>query len=269
MNLASIIKAIALFSVVISFPVGAAFGKEGAENFAEQATVVGSATTLNAAAHYLDSVFEGTLASLELVALTPEARGGDWKGIRQYLESLESRLPGTYFYVKPDGNYYSLALDYTDHNLLDRPYFASLFAGNPVRGYQIYGRSSGRKSALMAAPIMVDGGVNGALGAAIHLDDLHQKLNRDFALPENYTWFVLDSGGTTILDRDRDFIFMNALTQGSPSLQDAVKEALQNESGSVSYELGALRHAHYRKLPRMDWWIFLAQIQSMDAPASQ
>jgi hypothetical protein len=152
---------------------------------------------------------------------------------------------------------------------LDRPYFESLFAGNPVRGYQIFGRSSGRKSTLMAAPILVDGVAKGALGASIYLEDLHQALNRAFALPENYTWFVLDSEGTTILDRDRDFIFMNALTQGSPSLRDAVTEALQHESGAVSYELGGLRLAHYRKLPRLDWWMFLAQIQSVDAQVSE
>jgi hypothetical protein len=60
---------------------------------------VGLETTLNAAAHYVDSLFSSTLASLELVANTPEARSGDWNGIKRYLERLEARQPGVYFYV--------------------------------------------------------------------------------------------------------------------------------------------------------------------------
>ncbi len=269
MKVTTAISAAVLFFLVMAASSPAVFGKERRAGSSKTVALAGPETTLNAAAHYLESIFENRLASLELIALTPEARSGDWKGLRQYLERLESRTPGTYFYVLPDGNYYSLALDYTGLNLFDRPYFESLFAGNPVRGYPIHSRSSGRKSALMAAPILDEGQATGALGASIYLDDLHQSLNRAFALPENYTWFVLDSEGNTMLDRDRDFIFMNAITQGSPSLRDAVTEALQHESGAVSYELGGIRHAHYRKLSRMDWWMFLAQIQPMDSPPSE
>jgi hypothetical protein len=56
-------------------------------------------TTLNAAAHYLDTVFMNTLASLELIASTPEAQSGDWKGIKRYLKQLEENQPGVYFYL--------------------------------------------------------------------------------------------------------------------------------------------------------------------------
>lgn len=223
-------------------------------------------STLNAASNYLDTVFMNTLTSLELIASTPEAKNGDWKGIKRYLKQLEAVTPGVYFYVLPDGNYYSVALDYTNLNLSNRAYFKSLFSGKPVMGFPIYSRSSGKKSALMAAPIMTDDGkVTGALGASVFLDDLHDKLNREFALPDQYTWFVLNSEGMMMLDDDSDFIFMNALKQGSESLHDAVSEALKMESGPMQYKLDSLRHGYYQKLPNMEWWMFLAKIEGSKA----
>lgn len=222
-------------------------------------------TTLNAASSYLDTVMMNTLASLELIASTPEAKNGDWKAIKHYLKQLEAVTPGVYFYVLPDGNYYSIALDYTNLNLNNRGYFKSLFAGNPIKGFPIYSRSSGKKSALMAAPIVTDGKVTGALGASVFLDELHDKLNREFALPDEYTWFVLNSEGMMMLDNDSDFIFMNALKQGSESLHNAVSEALKNKSGPVQYELESLRHGYYQKLPNMEWWMFLAKVEGSKA----
>lgn len=221
---------------------------------------VGPEIALNAAARYVDSLFSSTLDSLALIADTPEARSGDWNGIKRYLERLEARQPGVYFYVLHDGNYYSVANDFTNLNLSDRGYFKSLMAGERVSGVPIYSRSSGKKSALMAVPILVDGKVTGALAASVFLDELHARLNREFALPAGHIWYVLDSAGTTMLHRDADFIFLNAFTQGSPSLRDALSRALKCERGEMEYVLGSARHVHYRKLPSMDWWMFLAKI---------
>lgn len=229
--------------------------------------IAGPETTINAAAHYVDSIFVNTLVSLELIAATPEAQDRDWNGIKRYLKQVEAGLPGTYFFVLPDGNYYSVTHDYTKLNLSDRAYFKSLFSGNQVKGFPIDSRSSGKKSALMAVPIVIDNKTVGALGASIFLDDLHARLSRDFALPPGYTWFVLDAAGNTILDKDGDYIFMNALTQGSKSLQEAVSKALKSESGEMQYVLGGARHAHYRKLPSMGWWMVLAKIEGEEIQA--
>jgi hypothetical protein len=107
--------------------------------------------------------------------------------------------------------------------------------------------------------------VVGAIGASVFLDDLHAKLNRDLALPSGYTWFVLDGKGKTLLDKDSDFIFMNALTQGSPSLREAVSQALKHDSGAISYELnGVPRNGYYRKLPEMGWWMFLVKTEASE-----
>jgi len=241
-------------------------GPAWAENPPESPPTVGPESTLNTAAQYVDSIFMNALASLELVASTPEAKSGDWQGIKPYLKQLEHRLPGVYFFVLPNGNYYSVALDYTNLNLTNRPYFKSLFAGNQVKGFPIYSRSSGKKSALVAAPIVVNDQVTGALGASIFLDDLAAKLDSALALPQDYNWFVLNSEGNDMLDRDMDFIFMNALTQGSKSLREAVSEALKSDSGTTQYELGKKRHGHYRKLPSLDWRMFLVKIEGGATP---
>jgi len=252
-------KVISLLFVFIL--TSSAWAAEAAQNLRTEVPK----TTLNAAANYLDTLMMNTLASLELIASTPEAQNGDWKGIQRYLKQLKALTPGVYFYVLPDGNYYSVTLDYTNLNLSNRGYFKSLFAGNPVMGFPIYSRSSGKKSALMAAPILTDGKVTGALGASVFLDELHHKLNREFALPDKFTWFVLNSEGMMMLDNDSDFIFINALKQGSESLHDAVSKALKMESGPVQYELDSLRHGYYQKLPHMEWWMFLAKIEGSKA----
>ena len=232
-----------------------------AEKSVEHPQIAGPDITLNTATLYLDNIIVNALASLELVASTSEAKSGDWNGIKPYLKQLEPGLPGVYFFVLPNGNYYTVTRDHTNLNLSDRAYFKSLFAGNSVKGFPIYSRSSGEKSALVAVPIVVDNKVIGALGTSIFLDELHTKLNRAFALPQNYTWYVLNAEGNTMLDKDRDFIFMNPLKQGSKSLREAVSEALKRESSTMQYELDKIRHAHYLKLPNIDWWMFLAKIE--------
>jgi len=257
-------KATQSFLFLFSF---ALLGPAWADKPADASPTAGPETALNAAARYIDSIFSDTLASLELIASTPEAKTGDWNGIKAYLRRLEVRLPGVYFWVLPDGNYYSLAKEFTNLNLATRGYFGSLMAGESVKGAPIFSRSSGKKSALTAAPILVDGKVTGALGASVFLEELHARLTRELALPPGYVWYVLDSDGNTILHGDADFIFLNAWTQGSPSLRDALGRALKSEHGQFEYILGSPRQAHYRKLPGMNWWMFLARVGEGTEPA--
>ena len=70
-------------------------GSAWAAKPAESPPTAGPETTLNAAAHYVDSIFVHTLSSLEWIASTPEAKNKDWKGIKPYLKQLEAGLPGS------------------------------------------------------------------------------------------------------------------------------------------------------------------------------
>jgi len=220
---------------------------------------------LNTACTHLDNLCIENLENLQNVAKAPEAQSGNWQQIKPLLSPLYDQLSGVYFYVLPDGNYYSIALDYTNLNLSDRGYFKPLFSGSDIKGFPIYSRSSGKKSVVFAAPVTDGKKVSGAMGASIYLVDLHSRLNSDIVIPDNYTWFVVDSTGDTILDKEADYIFMNAITQGGESLATAIKTVVKNSSGTVSYELGGLeRKAIYQKLPTLDWWMVMAKKQELE-----
>jgi len=226
---------------------------------------------INTAVSHLDNIMSGCLEKLELIAQSPEAKAGDWQGIKAYLGMAAEELPGVYFYVLPDGNYYSLEKDFTNLNLSNRGYFESLFAGNNVLGYDIYSRSSGKQSALMAAPIFVDGRVAGALGASVFLDELRTRLNSEMDLPETYTWFVLNQNGLTMLDRELEYIFLNPLELGSESMKTALGYAmLGSEVGELTYEMGSnQRRALHKKLPNLNWWFFIASKERITSQAQQ
>ena len=239
-----------------------------AENRAEPKDI-GPKMMLGAAAHYVDSILSDATASLGLIASTPEAKRGEWKGMKPYLAQLKKKLPGVYSFILPNGDYYTLDRDFTNLNLSNRGYFKPLFAGNVVKGFPIHSRSTGKKSAFVAVPIVVDGKVTGALGISVFLDELNARLNRDFDLPPHYTWYILNEEGNTMLDKERDFIFMNPLTQGSDSLRKAVREALKHESGRMQYQLDGHREAYYQKLPDFGWWMFIALVEEGKTLAPQ
>jgi len=224
---------------------------------------------LGAASHYVDTILSDATASLGLIASTPEAKRGEWKGIRPYLAQLKKKLPGVYSFILPNGDYYTLDRDFTNLNLSNRGYFKPLFTGNVVKGFPIQSRSTGKKSVFVAVPIVVEGKVTGALGISVFLDELNARLNRDLDLPPHYTWYILNSEGNTMLDKEREFIFMNPLTQGSDSLRKAVTEALKKESGTMQYQLDGHREAYYQKLPNFEWWMFLAMVEEGDNKVPQ
>jgi len=220
---------------------------------------LGAGSTVSMASKYLDKVFMNTQASLELVASTSEARTLDWKVIKPYLKKLSDELPGVYFFVLPDGNYYSVTKDYTNLNLSNRSYFKPLFEGKTVMAHPLYSRSTGKRSALVAVPIMEKGKVIGALGASVFLNDLHVDMNRHLELPSNYLWYVLDSDGNTMLKDESDFIFINAMEKGSQSLKEGLTDAFTRESGMFKYEMAGKKTAYYKKLEHLDWWLMIAK----------
>ncbi len=200
------------------------------------------------------------LVGLRAIAAENEAQRGDWEKLKPQLMELNAKLPGAYFYALPDGNYYSIALDYTNLNIGDRDYFPGLIAGQEVHGWPLHSRSSGKKSALFAVPVTDGAKTTGALGASVFLDDLSASLTRLPGIPEDFTWFVVDREGKTILDREPEYIFMNALAEGGESLAAAIRKVVAGQRGEVSYEIGGIsRKAGFQKLANLDWWMVAAQ----------
>ena len=75
-----------IISVLLTFLLA---GPAWAGNPPESAQTVGPETVLSTATQYVDSIFMNTLASLELVASTPEAKRGAWQGIKPYLKCID------------------------------------------------------------------------------------------------------------------------------------------------------------------------------------
>jgi hypothetical protein len=227
-----------------------------------QSFPVDAEVAVRATAYQLDELQSRIRATLELVAMTPAAKSGEWEKIEPFLAQAAKDVPAAWFYIRPDGRYYSLGQGLTRATLGDRPYFGPLMQGQPAVAYPIYSRSTGKRSAFFAAPVAGNGRITGAIGVSLFLDDLQDRINRNLGLPSNYTWYVLSSDGNTLLHRDPDFIFMNALTQGTDSLRQAGARMLAEQSGAMVYDLlGVPRKAVFQKLPRIDWWMVLAQLE--------
>jgi hypothetical protein len=211
-------------------------------------------------AEYINSICMQNLTILEDIAKSSEARAGNWQGIKKQIQDAPDRIPGVWFYVLEDGNYYSLQRDFTNLNLKNREYFEPLFAGQTIKGHPVYSRSTGKKSAVMAVPIMVEGKVKGAMGLSIYLDDFHHQISEKSQPGEDFTWFVLDSKGLTMLDMDADFIFMNTFEDAPESMQYSIREALKKDRGPIEYDLGEVqRKGFFHKIPDMDWWLIMAR----------
>jgi len=210
-------------------------------------------------AEYINAICMQNLTILEDIAQSPEAGAGNWQGIKKQIQDAPDRIPGVWFYVLEDGNYYSLQRDFTNLNLKNREYFEPLFAGKTIMGHPIYSRSTGKKSAVMAVPITEDGKVKGAMGLSIYLDDFHHQISENTQPGEDLTWFVVDAKGLTMLDMDADYIFMNTFEDAPESMQNSIREALQKDRGSIEYDLGEVqRKGYFHKIPDMDWWLIVA-----------
>lgn len=212
------------------------------------------------AANYLDKMAMDLLLDLQNVAKTPAAQKGDWQGIKPALLDLNKKIPAVYFWVLPDGNYYSIEKDFTNLNLSDRPYFKPLFASKDIIGDPIHSRSTGKKSAVFVTPIRIADKVVGAVGASVFLDDLHARLNKVFDIPEAHTWYAINSSGLNMLDMEFDYIFMDLQKEFSGSVPEAIATILKNESGEVQYEIGNVkRYATYQRMPNLNWWMVMAK----------
>ncbi len=124
-----------------------------------------SPAVINSSVGYLDKVLVDVTAKLQTIADSPYARSGSWLAIKAEFKKCSQTLPGDYFWVTPDGHYYSLERDFSNLNLSDRGYFEPLFQGNTVRGFPVYSRASGKKGAVIVVPVLKDGKVTSVLSS--------------------------------------------------------------------------------------------------------
>jgi len=145
---------------------------------------------------------------LEALVMTQEVQSGDWEEMVGLLAKVQqAQVPNTLWFVLPDGSYYTVELGKTDQNLSNRTYFPRLMAGNNVLGDLVVSKSTGKKSFIVASPVIREGEVIGGLGASIFLDDLSNTIGEELALPDDMVFYATTEAGEVVLHSDTQLIF--------------------------------------------------------------
>jgi len=210
---------------------------------------------LNAYSSLADERIKGVLRALRVAAVTDEARSGDWNSIKGLLAILQKddTCAVSIWYVRRDGSYYTVEFGLSDKKLNDRPYFPVLMGGEDVIGSLQLSKSTGKRSAIVAVPIMKDGGAVGAVGASLSLDDMSAMLRDRIELPGNALFYALDSKGLCSLHTDPSKVFLFPSDQGSDTLKASVKDMLTNKEGCVRYEFHGKKTVIYKRSDFTNW----------------
>ena len=206
-----------------------------------------SNTLLPAFSALVSARIHGIAAAMEALAITDELEGADWNRIRPLLVRLEQEYPeARFWYARPDGSYYTTVDNLTSANLKDRSYFPGVLAGETSIGTVVVSKSTGRNTAIIAVPVRDEGEVNGILGTSVYCDTLEQVLFRDFALPEGYYAFAVDSAGMPVLDSLPDRIF--SLDENTlPQVRDM-------REGQVHYSYEGTGHEAVFRTEKVTGW---------------
>lgn len=142
---------------------------------------------LNSFAALGEGHVESVLRDLRLIAITEEARSGEWESMRGLLAELNSSgiMTAALWFVRPDSSYYSLARWLTGLSLRDREYFLRLMAGREITGDLVLSKSTGKRTAIVAVPVRKSGKIIGTLGASLSVEEISRMLNEKMGLLEN------------------------------------------------------------------------------------
>jgi hypothetical protein len=202
----------------------------------------------------VEEIIQNELNRLIQLSEQEETQQGDWDFIKAGLIK-NSDFSALYWFALPDGEYYTSEKDKVDANLSDRAYFSDLLEGKKVIGYPIIGKTSGRKSFVIAIPVKKDGNIVSFLGTSVYLDEMWTSLRAKIDIPANYDFYAINTLGITMFDLEtKDHLLDNVLEQDSPTLVQAVKEIIASQEGEVEYLWkGQMKKARYMTAALTGW----------------
>ncbi len=217
---------------------------------------------LSAVVSLADAHLLQTQHTLEILARTTEVQSGQWQQMERLVSAAPPpALPQVLWFVQPDGTYYTSAGGLARQKLTDRAYFPKLMAGATVRGDLVVSKSTGKKSVIIAVPVVKDGQTVGGIGASIFVDDLSQRLNDGLKLPTGSVFYALTTNAVTTFHINPKLDFVDPRQLDSPSLAQAVGTMLSQTSGEVTYEYnGTLRHMYFSTSPLTGWRVAFGRI---------
>jgi hypothetical protein len=162
--------------------------------------------------------------------------------------------------MRPDGSYFTVEKGPTGESLRERGYFPDLLAGREVVGALVVSKSTGKRSVVVASPVLVDGKVSGAIGVSLDATRLSASLDQAIRFPPDVVFYTLDGQGQTALHRAGELIFVFPSDVGSPTLGDAVRTMLARPEGVVHYEYGGSeKTAVFVRSPLTGWTLVLGK----------
>jgi hypothetical protein len=215
--------------------------------------------TLEAYRAAVEAHLEGVLAATRMLAATEEARSGEWSRIRGPLVVLAANTKehAAVWFARPDGSYFSTDKGATGETLRDRAYFPTLLAGHDVVGALVISKSSGKRSLIIASPVLVDGKVAGAVGVSVDAAKLAASIDQAIRFPTDVVFYALDQQGQTALHRAGDLIFVFPSDVGSKTLSDAVKTMLSRPEGLVHYQYSGSDKTALFQRSQLTGWVFV------------
>jgi methyl-accepting chemotaxis protein len=247
-----------LLIAFVSCLVLAPFVTAGAESV-DRDFVLDARVALHAYRAAVEARLEGVLAVTRVLATTEEARSGEWPRMRGPLTVLAANAKehAAVWFARPDGSYFTVDKGPTGDTLRDRAYFPALLAGRDVVGALVVSKSTGKRSLIVASPVLVDGTVVGAVGVSIDAAKLAASLDEAIRFPADVVFYALDEQGQTALHRAGDLIFVFPSDVGSPTLGDAVKTMLSRPEGVVHYQYGGSEKTALFQRSQLNGWVFV------------
>ncbi|MFA4986653.1 MAG: cache domain-containing protein [Candidatus Brocadiia bacterium] len=197
------------------------------------------------------------------------ARSGRWLKLKPQLSEIASRnVPAALWVADGEGRYYTVDGGLAKQTLTDRSYWPYLKAGRTIRGALVVSKSTGKKSAVVAVPIMGEGGVMqgpvmvGAVGASIYLEELGARIVAELGLRDDEIFFGIDETGETLMHRAASRLFENPAEQGSPSLARAIGRMRSYRWGTIEYEFdGSTRLCAFASTAITPWKIAVGKME--------
>ncbi len=199
---------------------------------------------------------------LEALATTDEVRSADWNRIAPLLSQAEDVDPSArLWYSLPNGTYYTTVDGLAASNLMSRPYFPGVLAGNVSIGTVVVSHSTGKSTAIVAVPVIDRGAVTGVLGASVYLDELSVDMRESLDLQDPIFFFALDREGMYALNSEEERISQSAAMQDTPSATEAMETVLSENEGFVTYASGGeQRQVIFATSPLTGWRFALGEI---------
>jgi len=245
---------IALVSWIVVAPFTAVAAESTDRDFTVDARVM-----LDGYRAAVEARLGGMLTATRTLAATEEVRSGEWARMRGSLAILAANVneQAAVWFSQPDGSYFTVDKGSTGETLRERAYFPALMAGRDVVGALVVSKSTGKRSVIVASPVLVGGKVTGAVGVSMDAAKLAASLDQAIRFPADVVFYALDEQGQTALHRAGELIFVFPSDVGSSTLGAAVKTMLSRPEGVVHYQYAGSEKTALFQRSQLTGWVFV------------